>query len=336
MILDLERFLRREEPYWRELESLLDGFAQRPGRGISLPEAENLRSLYQRAAADLSRLQQGAAAPALTAYLETLVARAYGETYQSRPVPNWRLALRRLPGLFLRFPIVFRRRFAFFALALAITCGGALFGALAVSADPGAVAVLLPAGYLRNPLRRVHAAESGRAPAPAAGEEAEFSAELMTHNIDVALLALFLGLTLGVGTAVMLFSNGVMLGAVVARYAAAGVGEFAGGWLLPHGVFEIPAVLIAGQAGFMLAAALLRGSAVPRWRRLRAILPEVLILTGGFCAMLVWAGTVEGMFSQHHAPQISYAVKIAFGLVELAALALYLGLVGRSRPEAAA
>ena len=53
----------------------------------------------------------------------------------------------------------------------------------------------------------------------------------------------------------MLFYNGVILGAVAVDYVRAGETKFLLGWLMPHGVIEIPAILIAGQAGFMLALA---------------------------------------------------------------------------------
>jgi len=36
-------------------------------------------------------------------------------------------------------------------------------------------------------------------------------------------------------------------------YIRAGQTKFLVGWLLPHGSFEIPAILIAGQAGLILA-----------------------------------------------------------------------------------
>jgi hypothetical protein len=50
--------------------------------------------------------------------------------------------------------------------------------------------------------------------------------------------------------------------------------------------------------------------------------------------MLVWAGVVEAFFSQFHEPILPYELKIAFGLIELALLALYLGWAGRSRVDA--
>ena len=62
-----------------------------------------------------------------------------------------------------------------------------------------------------------------------------------------------LGMTWGVGTLIMLFYNGVILGAVSADYILGGQGVFLAGWLLPHGSIEIPSILLGGQAGFILA-----------------------------------------------------------------------------------
>ena len=67
------------------------------------------------------------------------------------------------------------------------------------------------------------------------GEKAGFSANLMTHNIQVTVLTMALGMTWGVGTLIMLFYNGVILGAVSADYILGGQGVFLAGWLLPHG-----------------------------------------------------------------------------------------------------
>ena len=44
----------------------------------------------------------------------------------------------------------------------------------------------------------------------------------MTHNTKVSILTLALGLTWGVGTLIMLFYNGVILGAVALDYVLAG------------------------------------------------------------------------------------------------------------------
>jgi hypothetical protein len=117
-------------------------------------------------------------------------------------------------------------------------------------------------------------------------------------------------------------------------YVLAGQTPFLLGWLLPHGVVEIPAVLIGGQAGFVLAGALLgRGLPESLAMRLRASAPDVVTLCFGAALMLVWAGFVEAFLSQYHEPVLPYGVKIAFGCIEFAALAWYLFRVGGDGAE---
>ena len=106
---------------------------------------------------------------------------------------------------------------------------------------------------------------------------------------------------------------------------------------MPHGVIEVPAMLIGGQAGFVLAGAMLgRGQRKRFADRLRAAAPDVVTLSFGAALMLVWAGAVEAFFSQYHEPVLPYAVKIAFGAAEFAALAFYLGQCGRKPRTGAA
>jgi uncharacterized membrane protein SpoIIM required for sporulation len=158
---------------------------------------------------------------------------------------------------------------------------------------------------------------------------------LMTHNTQVTLSAMALGMTWGVGTLIVMFVNGVALGAVAIDYVLAGQTTFLLGWLLPHGAVELPAMLVGGQAGFVLAAALLgRGRRESLPTRLRSATPDIVTLCFGAAVMLIWAGLVEAFLSQYHEPVLPYAVKILFGLVELAALSWYLAMAGRKTTEA--
>ena len=123
-----------------------------------------------------------------------------------------------------------------------------------------------------------------------------------------------------------------MLGAVAVDFVQAGQTKFLLGWLLPHGAIEIPAILIAGQAGLMLALALIgRGQRVPLRARLRAVSHDLVTLIFGVGLLLVWAGFVEAFLSQYHEPVIPYSAKIAFGLVELVLLFLFLAKSGTTQ-----
>src|SRR6185295_6255708 len=137
------------------------------------------------------------------------------------------------------------------------------------------------------------------------GSKTQFSAYLMTHNIRVAIACLALGMTWGIGTSILLFYNGVTLGAVAFDYAEAGQVKFLLGWLLPHGAVEIPAILIAGQAGLVLANALIGwGQRTSLRMRLRLIAGDLVTLIAGVALFLVWAGFVEAFLSQYHEPVI--------------------------------
>jgi uncharacterized membrane protein SpoIIM required for sporulation len=111
----------------------------------------------------------------------------------------------------------------------------------------------------------------------------------------------------------------------VVDYVMDGQAKFLLGWLLPHGAIEIPAILIAGQAGLLLGGAIVGWKEhAPLRSRLRQVAPDLTALVFGLGAMLVWAGVVEAFFSQWHEPVMPYGLKIAFGVVELFILALFL------------
>ena len=340
MIIDLARFVAAEQSSWDELSTQLDLLEHdRSLRGnarLDLAGAERLHYLYQRAASDLARLATFSAESDLRRSLGALVARAYAEIHaRSGPAESvsgplghpWRW----LTGT---FPRAFRRQVRAFWLAVAITVVGCAFGALALAIDPEARAVTLPFGLAdMNPADRVADEEHDQGKR-FAGQHATFSGYLMANNIKVFILALALGCTWGVGTILVLFSNGVYLGAVVLDYLRAGQGVFVAGWLLPHGSVEIPAILVAGQAGFVLGGALIGwGRRVPLRERLRAVRADLVTLIGGVALMLVWAGIIESFFSQYHAPVLPYAVKISFGAVELIALTLFFALAGKRRVQ---
>ena len=294
MILDLQHFLRLERPLWDELEAWLRRLEENPDLRLTLEESRRFHYLYDRTASDLLRLGTFAASPEFAAYLEALVARAYGEIHETR---DGRRRFRFLNWLQEDFPRTFRRRIRAFGLSVALTLLGAIFGAGILRVDPDAKEVLLPFSHLMGkPSERVSQEEKSRG-RELTGVKATFAGSLMTHNIRVSMLTLAMGMTYGLGTAVLLFYNGVILGAVSYDYVQDGQTRFLLGWLLPHGSVEIPSVLIAGQAGFILAGALLGSRRRLGLReRLAAVRPDLVTLIGGFCLLLIWAGTVEAFF----------------------------------------
>lgn len=333
MIVDLEKFIRAESRYWDELDAMITPFEQSPKRTLDLNEARRLYYLYERASASLARLNTFSADDTARQRLEDLVARSYAVIHSAG---RGRRRFRPLRWFFGTFPRTFRRHAAAFFLAAAVTAGGALFGAGAMILDEDAKEVIMPFGHLLgDPSARVQREEAAETD-ELHGRRSAFAGLLMTHNTRVSIMVMALGLTFGIGTMALVFYNGVILGAVVCDYIAAGEGTFLAGWLLPHGSVEIPAFLLAAQAGLVIASVLVGwGNRLPLKARVREAAPDVVTLIFGTALLLVWAGIVEAFLSQYHEPVIPYRLKIAFGAAQLVLLAAFLGLCGRGGEDRA-
>ncbi len=331
MIIDLKKFIAGERHYWSKLERILDALEVNPERKFDLEQIKRFHYLYQRTSADLAKIMTFSSEPEIRRYLESLVGRAYGEIHETRKRP-YRFAP--LHWFFNAFPRTFRRHVRAFYLAVAIMLAGSAFGGFAVSLDPEAKEDLMPFPHLQvDPSKRVDREESAEEDR-LQGRKGTFSSYLMTHNTKVSIFALALGMTWGIGTVILLFNNGVMLGAVALDYIMAGEAKFLIGWLLPQGAMEIPAILLAGQTGLVLGGALIGwGASTNLKTRLRKISGDLVTLIFGIAIMLIWAGIVEAFFSQYHQPVIPYEVKIGFGIVELVLVVLFFGKSGKGKAE---
>ena len=174
----------------------------------------------------------------LVEYLNALVARGYAQTYPGQPVRI------RDAGAFVArgFPRLVRREWKAVLASYLLFFLGLGFGYVAIAVDPDAALALVPAEHQHlDPVERVHLEESPEAGLNG-GEQAQFAGLLFTHNIEVAFLVFALGLSVGVGTVVMLWYNGLMLGALAMAYQAKGEALWFWAWILPHGVVEISAI----------------------------------------------------------------------------------------------
>ncbi len=324
MILNVERFIREERPYWEELERSLASLVRPRG----LVEAQRFFYLYRRAASGLVKLNTLAAGPEAREYLETLVGRAYAEIHTAQDSPT---RFRPLRWFFWEFPRAVRAHHKALWVSIAVTLAGSLFGSVLMEMDrTEAKAVIMPFEHLQDsPTERVQREEEELADSKSFGGESVFAASLMQNNIRVSFLAAALGLTYAIGTVTLLFYNGAMIGAVAADYISDGQIVFLFGWLLPHGSIEIPSILLAGQAGLMIGRALIGydGAATLR-ERMRLISSRLGYILFGVAVLLVWAGLIEAFLSQDHGEAL-YPAKIAFGVLELVALIVFLAMAGR-------
>ncbi|HVO18829.1 MAG TPA: stage II sporulation protein M [Anaeromyxobacter sp.] len=273
-------FVRARRPAWERLGALT---ARAGGSRLPLAEVEELDRLYRRAAADLAHARRRFPGSDAEGYLAELIASAYRVLYRPRPRGAALLHLLRAS-----IPAACRRHPGALGLATALLVTGAAGGALAVALDPGAAELLVPL-----PVREAvaeHRMWTGHLLSAAPGVS---GAALLHNNVTVAVLSFGLGLTAGLGTALLLVLNGALLGAVLAHAAIHGMGGAVLAFVAGHGPLELSALLIAAQAGFVLAAALVDPGEWPRRTALQVAGRESAMLLAVVVPALVLAALLE-------------------------------------------
>ena len=327
MILDLDKFITKEKPFWDELSQLLLLNSENPGRRPSLDEARRFHYLYQRTGADLVKLKTFAGEAETVRFLENLIARAYSQLHETG---GEAIPFHPLQWLTQTFPRTFRRHWLAFVLSIGTFCIGGAFGATALSLNYELKADFIPAQFSHlneKPSKRV--AREEKQDFDAFQGRHTFSSQLMTHNTKVTIMTMVTGFFWGVFTLILLFYNGTLIGVVMFDYISDGQSVFLTAWLLPHGSFELPAIFIGGQAGLIIARTMFGWGTNLRLRqRFSRIRDDLLTLITGAAVMLIWAGIVESFLSQYHSAQF-YPWKIGFGAIQLIGLILFLTLAGR-------
>lgn len=302
-------FRREREATWRELEALIARADKGGLRALTAAELARLPHLYRATLASLSVARSISLDQALTRYLENLIGRAYFVTYGSRAplfAQLWQF-------LSHTWPAAVRRRWRALALATLITVIGVV------------TAYVLTRSDMDYYYSFIGDTAQGRTPASSTAELraglydqgnfssflGTFAAELFSHNARIGIMVFALGFVVGVPSAFLLFYNGLVLGAFVALYTSRGLGWDIWGWLLPHGVTELGAVILCGAAGFTIAGALAFPGARSRLDNLREHGRDAARIVAGCVIMLFLAGLIEGIFRQTiTAIEVRYTVAI--------------------------
>jgi uncharacterized membrane protein SpoIIM required for sporulation len=289
-------FRKEREPTWRALERLVEAVEKKGVGALAAEELARLPHLYRATLSSLSVARSISLDRALVEYLETLCGRAYFCVYGTREPARRRIAA----FLAWELPAAVRRmRWQLAVSALFLVLGAVTAFAL-VAHDAERFYEFVPAAYAqgRDPsattedLRAVLYDETD-----VSGVLGEFAASLFSNNAGIGIAAFALGFAL-VPTVLVLFVNGLILGAFAALYDARGLSLDLWGWLLPHGVTELLAVVLCGAAGLVIGQAWVFPGARPRLDNLRERGRDAGIVVLGAVVMLFVAGLIEGVFRQ--------------------------------------
>lgn len=310
--MDVDRFIARNQPSWSRLEAL----TRIRRRSLTPEQVDELVRLYQRSSAHLSHARTERADPALIARLTRLVATAAGLLYGTRSRSGAGMA--RFFTTSFPAAVWHLRRFVLVA-ALLLLVPAVVVGSWLASSDAALEASGPEAAreaYVQDDFEAYYSS------APAG----QFVTEVTVNNIQVSIIAFAAGALLCVVTAYILAFNGANVGIAAGTFAAVGEQPKFYGLILPHGVLELSAVIVAGAAGLAIGWAIIAPGDRPRSVALADEGRRAAAVVLGLMLAFVVAGTIEGFVTPSSLPTFA---RVGVGIAAGSVFWTYVVVLGR-------
>ena len=279
----LDAYVHQHTPEWERLEELTE-LAQRPGHKLTGDELDELLFRYQRVSAHLSHVRSTFGDPTVTARLTKVVAQARAVVYGKQDSAGGAIKT------FFRssFPAAVwsgRRQILISALFFFIP---AIVIGVWLANSPAAIDALAPPALRDAYINEDFEAYYSSSPA------AEFSTMVLINNIQVSFLAFIAGIAWAVPTLLVLAFNGAIVGQAAGLFHNAGEATRFWGLILPHGLLEITAIIVAGGAGIRLGWSLISPGDRTRSASLIAEAQRSVSIVIGLVIVFIIAGLIEG------------------------------------------
>lgn len=279
-------FLKQNEKKWKEFESLIHA------KKGSVPP-DKIAELFIEVTDDLSYSRTHYPKSNTTQYLNGLAGKFHQAIVKNRKASKnsilsfWKLEL---PLIMAQSQRKLLYSFLIFMIAV-------LIGAVSTNYDINFVRTILGDDYVEMTLRNM---KNGNPLAVyAMGGEVDMFFGITINNIRVSLLAFVAGIAFSAGTAYLLFSNGIMVGAFTGFLFQYGFLKETILTVFIHGTLELSAIVIAGAAGFQLGHSILFPRTHSRIESLKkgAVLGLKIIL--GLVPVFIIAGFLESFVTRH-------------------------------------
>src|SRR6266550_39550 len=303
-----ERFVQKKRNAWEAFRTTAVRM-ERSGVGALEPgEIPAFAAQYREVAADLARARTYQVDPRVITYLERVVTAGHNALYRARgkdrtPLPHYILR---------DFPAAVVQSWRYVLLAFLLFSVPAGIGYVMIRERPELGEELMPGMVARAEAAAENLTE-GRGYAETSKEDRpEMAAFIIQNNIGISFVAFVGGVTGGLLTAWLLYTNGMMLGLGLGLFQNYHAARYLLTFVLGHGVLELTAIFISAGAGFRLAKAMIAPG--DRTRKDALVLEGRIAarMIGAVVTLLAIAGTIEGLLSASAAAPIwKYGVSAA-------------------------
>ncbi|MEL7155630.1 MAG: stage II sporulation protein M [Actinomycetota bacterium] len=313
--MDLDRYLTVNRPDWDRLRHLATRARRQPHR-LQPREVDELIRLYQRASTQLSFARNHYQDPSLTAELTAVVADANATIYRRTGSPL--AGLRRFFTISFPATVWHLRRFVL-ASAAALVIPWLVVGLWMASTEEALA-------YAGTEAERAAYVDEDFEAYYSSAPASEFATQVLINNIQVSFLAYAAGVLFGAGAVFILAFNGANVGVAWALFIVAGQQGRFWGLILPHGLLELSAVVLAGAAGMALGWSLVAPGDRRRGQAFTEEARRSVLVILGLVLVFIAAGIIEAFITPSPLPT---AARVAFGIAVEFAFVAYIVSFGR-------
>ncbi|MFN5912485.1 MAG: stage II sporulation protein M [Bacteroidota bacterium] len=315
------RFIDQNKEKWQRFEKLYSG-----GSG----DTEELSDLYMDLTDDLSYAQTFYKRRTVRVYLNQLAQMVFMGVHKQRGeslkkfITVWKTSL----------PIEIYKSRHSLLLALVAFLVYCLIGLITTHFNPDFPRIVMGDDYVNMTIQNI---KNGNPLAVyESPDQTSMFIMITTNNLKVAFMTFAAGFFFTVGTHLLLFSNGVMLGAFQYFFHLKGllITSFLGIWI--HGAFEISAIVLAGGAGITAGNGWLFPASYTRLQSLQSSTKRGLKIMMSLVPFIIAAGFLESYVTHNYQrlPDWSKWALILFSFSVIIFLyIIYPTLVARKYPE---
>ncbi|EMR02500.1 stage II sporulation protein M [Cesiribacter andamanensis] len=279
------QFVKANYPKWKSFEELLQQ------KGAAAPD--QLADLFVQLTDDLAYARTHYPSSQIIPYLNGLAASVHQRIYRNKKEDLSRLLTfwtQELPLLFAgaRRPLLYS--FLIFAVSVAI-------GALSAEYDETYARLILGDGYVNMTLENI---EKGDPMAVYKDEDMlSMFAAIAYNNLRVSFTIFAAGLVFAVGAGLILFYNGVMVGAFQYFFLKQGLfwTSFLTIWV--HGTLEMASFIIAGAAGLVVGNSFMYPGTYPRRTSFARGVRTAVKMLVGVLPIIVAAAVLESYVTRY-------------------------------------
>jgi len=316
-------FIAKRENDWKELEKFIMGSRHIPRR-----QAKDHAAWFPRAlrmlTGDLNTARSNGFDPALIERLNRLTLEGNQILYGPKP-----FSLKSLSILLQTFPRSVRLQWRSFGACFFIFFGLALFAALLCIRFPDFIYELISPWQTAN-LEDMYNPDSPYYLNPReVSTDADMFGYYIYNNISIAFMTFAGGILAGVGSLFFLALNGIYIGAAAGHIINCGYSGTFFSFVIGHSPFELTAIVLSAQAGFLLGYRLFITGGLSRGESLREAGKTALPIISGSAIMLVIAAVIEAFWSSRH--EIGETVRFIAGFSAALLVTAYFIFAGRKQ-----